>query len=275
LNDPAGRVAKVIVRHAVTEIVAAWSDASRDPEQAIESVLSCFCHPALLNQTWQLHRDMFAVVKDWVDNLPPQTKPRILQGLTSEGVRRGENHDNEVSAKVNQKSVALGGASAFVLGGASYSPVGSRNIVESPQTRGAIQVGPSSQFRDGALDSPPATLSPLWPYNLDYNQPKEDSYQIALSQSQTWNEYLAPSNSDTRQLRPGQLGGAGSSGPLGGGSRFDRGANSLDSYSGTNQYPRQDYDYGNQSPSGRSRYGSGYATGGVQSPSVTQRDVST
>src|SRR5579859_6602063 len=95
LNDPAGQVAQVIVRHAVTEVVAAWSDHNVDPQRAIDSIVQCFCHPALLNRSSQLHMEMFSTVQRWIDGLPRDKKDRILEGLTKEGVRQGKHHDEE------------------------------------------------------------------------------------------------------------------------------------------------------------------------------------
>jgi hypothetical protein len=95
LNDPAGQIAKVIVRHAVTQVVNAWSDNSVDINRSIDSIVECFCHPALLNRNSRLHMDMFAVVRDWIEGLPSDKKERILEGLTKEGVREGRHHDDE------------------------------------------------------------------------------------------------------------------------------------------------------------------------------------
>jgi len=98
LNDPAGRIAKVIVHFAVTQVVHAWSDPSIDPNRAIDPILTCFVHPALLDRQNRLHMDMFAAVQSWVNELPPDRKAVILDGLTREGVRQGRHHDDDVRA---------------------------------------------------------------------------------------------------------------------------------------------------------------------------------
>ena len=98
MNDPAGRLAKVIVQFAVTQIVHAWSDPSIDPHRAIDPILTCFVHPALLDRQSKLHMDMFAAVQSWVNELPPDRKAMILDGLTREGVREGRHHDDDVRA---------------------------------------------------------------------------------------------------------------------------------------------------------------------------------
>jgi Heterokaryon incompatibility protein Het-C len=100
LNEPAGNVAKIVISYAVTQVVAAWSNENVDPRGAVESILTCFCHPALLNPQSQLHSTMMATVKLWVDNVLPERKQRMFQGLSREGVRQGLHHDNEMTVRV-------------------------------------------------------------------------------------------------------------------------------------------------------------------------------
>lgn len=178
LNDPAGQLAKVIIRHAVTEVVATWSDASRDIDRTIDSIVSCFCHPALLNRSWKLHQDMFAVIQNWVAQLPPEKKSRIMQGLTSDGVRRGEHHDNELQGldshshapqDTSRRAVGFQDSAAFTREVHSYT--------QSPATG----IGPSQTYAP-AFNNPSGNQSTSyeepyrqWPYNVDYNRRDEES----------------------------------------------------------------------------------------------------
>lgn len=41
LNEPAGKVAQVVVEHTVNSVVAAWSDPSIDINQTLDEVWSC------------------------------------------------------------------------------------------------------------------------------------------------------------------------------------------------------------------------------------------
>src|SRR5271156_4596377 len=93
LNEPAGQVAKVIVRFAVSQVVAAWSNPAVDAVNAVEAVLTCFVHPALLDPGSRFHQDMFSAVRIWTEQLSSEKKARILDGLTREGVRQGRHHD--------------------------------------------------------------------------------------------------------------------------------------------------------------------------------------
>ena len=116
LNEPAGLVAKIIVSYAVTQVVAAWSNETIDARSAVESILQCFFHPALLNTSNQLHQTMFATVKLWVDSIPPDKKPRVLDGLTREGVRQGRHHDDEKRKAEVQVNLQMQSAVARSVG---------------------------------------------------------------------------------------------------------------------------------------------------------------
>jgi hypothetical protein len=48
LNEPAGRIAKVIVLNTVPHIVKAWSDTSVNVHQMSEEILQCLCVPFAL-----------------------------------------------------------------------------------------------------------------------------------------------------------------------------------------------------------------------------------
>jgi hypothetical protein len=93
LNEPAGQVAIVVVRHAVTEVVAAWSDPSVDPYHAINNIMRVFCHPALLDRNCAVQMEMYGTVERWVNSLGYEDRNRMLQGLTKHGVRQGHHHD--------------------------------------------------------------------------------------------------------------------------------------------------------------------------------------
>ena len=93
LNEPAGQVAIVVVKHAVTQVVAAWSDPSVDPRRAIDSVMQVFCHPALLNRNSSVQMEMFRVVEQWANAMSPSDRSTMLEGLSKEGVRAGRHHD--------------------------------------------------------------------------------------------------------------------------------------------------------------------------------------
>lgn len=42
LNEPAGNLAKIIVKHAVKDIVTAWDSTSVDPRRTVDKILEAF-----------------------------------------------------------------------------------------------------------------------------------------------------------------------------------------------------------------------------------------
>ena len=91
LNNPAGLIAQAVVRHTVQRVVAAWADPSINPLQVIDEILETFHHPALPRGRTSIQREMRDVVKRWVDSLGGK-RSQVLQGLSREGVKRGDHH---------------------------------------------------------------------------------------------------------------------------------------------------------------------------------------
>ncbi|KAF8328217.1 uncharacterized protein EI90DRAFT_2926740 [Cantharellus anzutake] len=86
LNDPAGKLAQVIVKHAVTMVVKAWDDPKSDPRDAIEGILQCMFHPDFHDSRSPIQREMMQFMSDWVNGLGYQ-KAETIQKLSKESVR--------------------------------------------------------------------------------------------------------------------------------------------------------------------------------------------
>jgi len=92
LNEPAGQIAQIIVRHSVNLIVKAWYKKNTDPQEVIDQILEAFHHPYFARQESEIHRAMFDHMESWLNNLPSDTRDLTLDGLTKDGVREGRNH---------------------------------------------------------------------------------------------------------------------------------------------------------------------------------------
>ncbi|KDQ14431.1 hypothetical protein BOTBODRAFT_132240 [Botryobasidium botryosum FD-172 SS1] len=95
LNEPAGQIAQIIVRHSVNLIVKSWYNKRADPQQVIDQaskILEAFHHPYFARQDSEIQRAMFDHMQSWLNNLPLDTRDLTLDGLTKEGVREGRNH---------------------------------------------------------------------------------------------------------------------------------------------------------------------------------------
>ncbi|KAK4047692.1 hypothetical protein OIV83_005200 [Microbotryomycetes sp. JL201] len=91
LNEPAGRIAQIIVEHTVKLVVKAWEETSKDPNAVAREVLECLHHPYFYNDNSLIQREMGAYLKSWIDGQNAEDKRYILQALTKDSVK---NHRN-------------------------------------------------------------------------------------------------------------------------------------------------------------------------------------
>ncbi|KAH9006387.1 heterokaryon incompatibility protein HET-C [Lactarius hatsudake] len=90
LNEPAGNVAKVIVKHTVTAVVKAWDDNSVNVKSVTDDILQCLFHPDFQNHASQIQREMLACVKLWLQSLGHQ-QSAVLARLSKQAVRGHQN----------------------------------------------------------------------------------------------------------------------------------------------------------------------------------------
>jgi len=95
LNEPAGRVAAAIVQYVAPRIVYVWQHPDVPVDQVLNDVIRVFHHPALRDHNLEIHRNMFAVVEEWVQRLPGRGVG-LNDVLSSESVRAGKNHQASV-----------------------------------------------------------------------------------------------------------------------------------------------------------------------------------
>ncbi|KAJ8474187.1 hypothetical protein ONZ45_g16038 [Pleurotus djamor] len=89
LNEPAGRIAKVIVAHTVNLVVKAWDENSINVRQVTEEVLQCLFHPDFHDSSSKIQREMLQCMRDWVNGLGGK-QHSILRRLDKNAVRNHE-----------------------------------------------------------------------------------------------------------------------------------------------------------------------------------------
>ncbi|KAJ4485648.1 Het-C-domain-containing protein [Lentinula aciculospora] len=90
LNEPAGKVAQIVVVYSTELIVKAWAD-DNDPNQVIEQILEAFHHPYFADGRSSIQNEMFEEIKRWIGNLGPDEASETIQALTKDSVRNGKN----------------------------------------------------------------------------------------------------------------------------------------------------------------------------------------
>ena len=178
LNEPAGQVAIVIIKHAVTQVVQAWSDPNINPHQAIDNILTVFCHPSFLNVNNPVHMEMWGVVEKWLARMSESDKARMFEGLSKDGVRHGRHHGTQRK----QYSSGSGGHqhshSPLPFGGGSASGGGVGSYVQQAQQLyyggvGGLVQNVAGQFTRRDIDEPP----PAGNYgNVQYEQSQQTYY---------------------------------------------------------------------------------------------------
>lgn len=91
LNEPAGHIAAEILKYVAPRILYAWQHPDVPVDQVMNDVVRVFHHPALRDNNIEIHRNMFAVVEQWVQKLPDQGAS-LNDILSSESVKAGKNH---------------------------------------------------------------------------------------------------------------------------------------------------------------------------------------
>ncbi|KAH6912796.1 heterokaryon incompatibility Het-C [Coprinopsis sp. MPI-PUGE-AT-0042] len=98
LNEPAGKVAQIVVEYTVNLIVQAWYN-DEDPDRVLDQVLEAFHHPYYSNGSSDIQNKMFEHIEQWIGGLGPDEAAETIQALSKESVR---DHKNKRLGSENQ-----------------------------------------------------------------------------------------------------------------------------------------------------------------------------
>jgi hypothetical protein len=90
LNPPAGTVAAEILKYVAPRVLYAWQNASVPVDHVLDDCMNVFHHPAVRDNSVEVHKSMFDAVKRWVDSLPDRGRS-LNDVLGSHGVHSGKN----------------------------------------------------------------------------------------------------------------------------------------------------------------------------------------
>lgn len=108
LNGVAGRVATTILQYVTPRLLYAWENPGVNVDDVMADISRVFHHPALRDETCELHRNMFDTVRKWVDEQPD--RHNLNQILSSASVKAGRNHELKDGAKGLERNCCnLGG----------------------------------------------------------------------------------------------------------------------------------------------------------------------
>ncbi|KAL1411226.1 hypothetical protein Q8F55_002177 [Vanrija albida] len=125
LNQPAGEIAKIIVRYTVERVVKAWDDNNQNPQAIAEDVLQVLHHPDFRNPQSQIQNEMFNHMGKWLNELG-SNKNQAIDRLTSESVKGGKNKrigDNSTdTGHVHNQLLPDGGLQAVIAQQGGHMP---------------------------------------------------------------------------------------------------------------------------------------------------------
>ncbi|KAF9039899.1 heterokaryon incompatibility Het-C [Panaeolus papilionaceus] len=118
LNEPAGKIAQIVVRHSVNLIVPAWSN-NEDPDQVIDQILEAFHHPYYNTGRSRIQDEMFDEMQRWFGGLGEEGS-LVIESLTKESVHE---HRNKRQGYTEIEEPGYGGCShGGSHGGGSSQP---------------------------------------------------------------------------------------------------------------------------------------------------------
>ncbi|KAF8483477.1 Het-C-domain-containing protein [Russula ochroleuca] len=121
LNEPAGNIAKIVVRSAVVSVIKAWDDNSLNVKSVTDEILQCLFHPDFQNRSSQIQREMLGGISAWLQTLGHQ-QSTILARLSKQAVRDHKNVrlGGEGGAPANQGTFTTNAGSQTQANTSSY-----------------------------------------------------------------------------------------------------------------------------------------------------------
>ncbi|KAH9968682.1 heterokaryon incompatibility protein Het-C-domain-containing protein [Russula dissimulans] len=153
LNEPAGKVAQIVVQHSANVVVQAWSDDRANPDQVIDQVLEAFHHPYLNVGRSQIQDEMFRGLEGWLNGL----HDREGESVRSRRNKREDSGDEAPGTHTHPESTFRSRGSQQPLAGSAHlSSQGeeSRRQASSHQ-QGATTPRQASYNRNDVYSRPP------------------------------------------------------------------------------------------------------------------------
>jgi len=157
LNEPAGNIAKLIVRNTVVLVTKAWDDNSVNPKSVADEVLQCLFHPDFHDRSSQIQREMLGNMSAWLQALGHQ-QSTILARLSRQSVRDHKNVrlGSEGGSAGSQSGIpSLAQAQGLQFGGGSSGRRDANEPYESYGPGGTIGSGTGPAAGSVPVDSRP------------------------------------------------------------------------------------------------------------------------
>ncbi|KAG6874423.1 hypothetical protein C0995_015159 [Termitomyces sp. Mi166 len=265
LNEPAGKIAQLVVENTVNLIVQAWAQ-HNNPDKVIDQILEAFHHPYYADGRSEIQHKMFDFMDRWIGGLGHEEAAEIIQRLTKDSVRNAhnkrpgsENESHDESGGYASHSHGYGGASGYQQGQGQYG-----NRTDSSNRYGnndSESYNQGSRYGlDNQYDSSGAQYGSDNQYSLSGNEyGSGNQYESSGNRYNSGNQYDSSNNeygsSGNRYDSGNQYESSGSEY-----SSANQYSSSVNRYASGNQYSRNNEDEYGQTESRRSdnQYSSEY-----------------
>lgn len=92
-------------------ILYAWQNPGVPVDEVMRDICRAFHHPALRDESLEIHRNMFNTVKKWVDEQP--NRNQLGHVLSSQSVKDGKNHKGESNTGSANRGIESGHSRKF------------------------------------------------------------------------------------------------------------------------------------------------------------------
>ncbi|XP_006463378.1 hypothetical protein AGABI2DRAFT_225120 [Agaricus bisporus var. bisporus H97] len=157
LNEPAGRVGRVIVQHTVGLVVKAWDNNSENVHAITEDILQCLFHPDFHNSNSKIQRAMLQTVNEWVQGLGKKQRS-VLSRLDKNSVRE---HQNVRAAGEGGAAPAQGSYAQTQGVGVQHTIAGYAQNIPGAQT--VFSATGFGKVKPGQREFPPSSAGGLPP----------------------------------------------------------------------------------------------------------------
>lgn len=193
LNGVAGRVATTILQYVTPRVLYAWQNPGVPVDEVMHDICRAFHHPALRDESLEIHRNMFNTVRKWVDEQPD--RHNLNNVLSSASVKAGHNHKGSGEKGLEHNHGALGGHGKTA--GSIWTEIKSRDLgAMEGADYNPVQPYMSPSPNPGSPNQPPH--SPQFGYqnaqrpgSSNYDRPGSSNY-LNPSPQQQGGFYNAP-----------------------------------------------------------------------------------
>ncbi|KAG6851362.1 hypothetical protein H0H93_005760 [Arthromyces matolae] len=249
LNEPAGKIAQLVVENSVNLIVQAWGQ-DNNPDEVINQILEAFHHPYFANGHSEIQRKMFGFMDQWIGGMGQEGAAEIIRRLSKDSVRNARNKRPGSKNEPQDESPRYGSHYHGDITG--YQSSGAQQGKSGPSKHGntSTRYDDNSQYRGSSNDQYGAYNQ----YPSSSNKPKSEDNGSSINpygsgarygSSPDAHAFEHPSESSSKRYNIGRSQYASTPATYSSGNQSES-LSSRNNTANQNEFSRPNYSYANQ-----------------------------